>query len=177
PLIAHLQFIDPADIPRFASLNVVPVFQPLWAYEDPYVHDLTLPHITPETARWMYPIESVANYGATLAMGSDWSVSSMNPLEGIEVAVTRQSFEGPTASDQPYHPEERVSVATGLAAYTIGSAYACFWEKETGSLETGKSADLIVLSENPFKVPPTALSEIKVLMTLFQGKVIYNAEK
>jgi predicted amidohydrolase YtcJ len=177
PLIAHLQFIDPADVPRFAPLGVVPVFQALWAYEDSYVHDLTLPYITPETARWMYPMGSVASTGATMAMGSDWSVSSMNPLEAIEVAMTRQNPEGPTASDKPFYPEERIDLRTGLAAYTIGSAYACFWEKETGSIETGKSGDLVVLSKNPFTVPATELSEIKVLMTLFQGKAIYNAEK
>jgi predicted amidohydrolase YtcJ len=175
PLFAHIQFIDPADIPRFVGLAAIPLFQPLWAYEDSYVRDLTLPVITPETARWMYPMQSVASTGAALAMGSDWSVSSLNPLLGIEVAVTRQDPNGPKPIGDPYHPEERIDLRTALAAYTIGSAYANFWEKETGSIEAGKSADIIVLSENPFAVPPAELSEIKVLLTLFEGRAVYTA--
>jgi len=125
--------------------------------------------------RWNYPIRSVQQTGATLAFGSDWSVTSVNPLDGIEVAVTRQNFEGATESDKPFFPEERISLDTALAAYTIGSAYANFWDKETGSLEIGKSADLIVLSQNLFEIPAPQINQTKVLWTMFAGKVIYQA--
>lgn len=174
PLIAHLELIDPSDIPRFAALSVIPVFQPIWAYEDPYIKDLTIPKLGPTRMRWVYPIGSTYATGATLAMGSDWSVSSVNPLEGIEVVVTRQDPDGPFAMDPPFNPEERIALPAALAAYTIGGAYANFTEKETGSIEVGKSADLIVLSENLFAIPPSQISEARVLLTLFEGKTVYR---
>lgn len=174
PMIVHLELIDPADIPRFASLQVVPVFQPLWAFADSYIVDLTIPKLGEARSRWLYPMESVLGTGATMAMGSDWSVSSVNPLDGIEVAVTRQDPVGPTATDKPFIPEERMALRDALAAYTIGSAYVTFQEKNAGSIETGKFADIIVLSENLFIIPPYQLSEVKVLLTLFQGKVVYR---
>lgn len=109
-----------------------------------------------------------------MAMGSDWSVSSVNPLDGIEVAVTRQKPEGPTAADKSFIPEEKILLKDALAAYTIGSAYVTFRDQEAGSIETGKLADLIVLSENLFTIPPTQISEIKVLLTLLGGKEVYR---
>lgn len=174
PMMAHLELFDPADIPRFASLQVVPVFQPLWAFADPYIVDLTIPKLGEARSRWLYPMESVLVTGATMAMGSDWSVSSVNPLDGIEVAVTRQNPDGPTATDKSFIPEERMTLRDALAAYTIGSAYVTFQDTEAGSIETGKFADIIVLSENVFTIPPTQLSEVKVLLTLFQGKEVYR---
>ncbi|MBI2840285.1 MAG: amidohydrolase [Acidobacteria bacterium] len=174
PLIAHLELIDPADIPRFARIPVIPVFQPIWAYADSYITELTVPKLGPDRMRWVYPLGSIHQTGALMAMGSDWSVSSVNPLEGIEVAVTRQDPEGPRASDRPFYPEERLDLQTALAAYTIGSAFASFREKETGSIEAGKSADLIVLSRNLFEISPAEISEVKVLCTLFEGKSVYE---
>ena len=150
------------------------VFQPLWAFADPYIVDLTIPKLGEGRSRWLYPMESVLATGATMAMGSDWSVSSVNPLDGIEVAVTRQDPVGPTATDKPFIPEERMALRDALAAYTIGSAYVTFQDKDAGSIETGKFADIIVLSENLFIIPPYQLSEVKVLLTLFQGKVVYR---
>ncbi|HJZ13020.1 MAG TPA: amidohydrolase family protein, partial [Acidobacteriota bacterium] len=175
PTLSHIQLIDPQEIARFVRLNAIPCFQPLWAYEDAYIKDLTIPRLGPARMRWNYPIRSVQQTGATLAFGSDWSVTSVNPLDGIEVAVTRQNFEGATESDKPFFPEERISLDTALAAYTIGSAYANFWDKETGSLEVGKSADLIVLSQNLFEIPAPQINQTKVLWTMFAGKVIYQA--
>jgi predicted amidohydrolase YtcJ len=174
PVLAHIQLIDPKDIPRFAQLHAIACFQPLWAYEDAYIKDLTIPRLGPARMRWNYPMRSVQKTGATLAFGSDWDVTSLNPLDAIEVAVTRQNFEGATATDKPFYPEERISLDTALAAYTIGSAYANFWERETGSLEVGKSADLIVLSSNLFEVPPHQINQTNVLWTFFEGKVVYQ---
>jgi predicted amidohydrolase YtcJ len=172
PTLAHIELFDPADVQRFRELGAVASFQPLWAWRDPYIRDLTEPQLGPERSRWLYPIGSVAASGAVVAGGSDWSVSSMVPLEGIEVAVTRR---GPDEGPGPaWIPEERASLPTMLAAYTIGSAYAAFNEHVTGSLEVGKSADLIVLDHNLFAIPPHEISETKVLLTLFEGREVYR---
>ena len=175
-IIAHLELINPQDIPRFRDLAVIPCFQPIWAYSDPYIRDLTLPKLGEERSRWIYPINSVRKTGVTMAMGSDWNVSSVNPLDGIEVAVTRKDPDAPESDASVFIPEERIELDSALAAYTIGSAYANFWEKETGSIETGKSADLIVLSNNLFDIPPSQINQTKVMLTLFEGKKIYESD-
>ena len=175
PMIAHIELFDPKDIPRFASLQIVPVFQPIWAYADEYIMDLTIPKLGETRSRWIYPMQSVLVTGATMAMGSDWSVSSVNPLDGIEVSVTRQGPVGATAEDKPFLPEERIALKDALGAYTIGSAYVTFQEKNTGSLEPGKLADVIILSENLFTIPPAQISEVKVLLTLFGGKEVFRS--
>ncbi len=172
PLIAHLEVIEPEDIPRFRRLGVVADFQPLWAFADPYIKDLTLPKLGPERSRWIYPIGSVAASGGVVAGGSDWSVSSMNPLEAIEVAVRRQDPDAPAGD--PFLPEERIALPEAIAAYTIAGAYAAFEEKETGSLEAGKAADLIVLDRNLFEIPPEQIGDAKVLLTLLEGKTVFR---
>jgi predicted amidohydrolase YtcJ len=173
PLIAHLELIDPADIPRFHSVPAIACFQPLWAYADPYINDLTIPKLGPERSRWLYPMGSVAQDHGPLAFGSDWSVSSVNPLDGIEVAVTRCDPDADSCKES-FLPMEKLNLPTALRAYTLGSAYANFWEKETGSLEQGKSADFVVLSKDLFKIPPADINKSKVLMTVFEGKIIYH---
>ncbi len=174
PILAHIELIDPADVSRFVQVGAIPCFQPLWAYEDSYITDLTRPKLGDDRMRWIYPIESVVKTGANLAFGSDWNVSSVNPLDGIEVAVTRSNFEGAEAGKNVFIPEEKIDLPTALAGYTIGSAYANFWEKETGSLEVGKSAEVIVLDKNLFQIPPSEISEVRVLLTLFKGKTVYR---
>jgi hypothetical protein len=173
PLLAHIELIEPEDIPRFRRLGVVADFQPLWAWADPYIKELTLPKLGPERSRWLYPIASVASAGAVVAGGSDWSVSSMNPLDAIQVAVTRRGLEEPPGP--AFIPEERLGLPEMLAAYTIAGAYAAFEEKETGSIETGKAADLIVLDHNLFDLPPEKIHEAKVLWTLLEGREVYRA--
>jgi predicted amidohydrolase YtcJ len=172
PMLAHIELIDPQDIPRFAKLNVIPNFQALWAFADPYIKDLTIPQLGKERSRWLYPIRSVADTGARLAMGSDWNVSSVNPLDAIEVAVTRKNPDDDT--DQVFIPEERISLQETLAAYTIGSAYANFREQDAGSIEKGKYADIIILSQNLFEIPAKDINRTKVLLTLLEGKEIYR---
>jgi predicted amidohydrolase YtcJ len=173
PLLAHIQLFSPVDIPRFRELGVIADFQPLWAIEDAYIRDLTVPFLGPARSRWLYPMASMARTGAVLAAGSDWSVTSMNPLEAIEVAITRCDPALSTC-DRPWIPEERVDLATMLAAYTIGGAYAGFEERASGSLEAGKLADLIVLDRNLFSIPPGEISEAKVLLTLFEGRAVFG---
>ena len=170
--IAHIELFDPADIPRFRELGVVANFQPLWAFADDYMTKLTLPALEPERARWIYPIHSLLASGAVLAFGSDWAVSSPNPLEELEVAVTRMGPHGETS--EPFLPEERIDLGDALAAFTIGAAYVNFQDDRTGSIETGKLADLIVLDRNLFAIKPEEISEARVLLTLFGGKPVHG---
>jgi predicted amidohydrolase YtcJ len=172
PIVAHLELIDPADIPRFAELGVIPSFQPLWAFADDYITRLTEPVLGPERSRWLYPIGSVARTGAHLAAGSDWSVSSMNPLDAIQVAVTRR---GPRdTAGAPWIPEEVVTLQTILRAYTEGGAYAAGEEATAGTLEIGKAADLIVLDRDLYHIPAVQIHDVKVLLTLLDGREVWR---
>ena len=171
--IAHIELFDPVDIPRFRKLGVIANFQPLWANGDKYITELTEPKLGPERSRWLYPIGSVLESGGEFAFGSDWSVSSMNPLEGMQVAVTRRELG--KGAGPAWIPEERIALPDAIAAYTIRGAYLDFSEKETGSIEVGKLADLVVLDKNLFELPPSRISEAKVLLTLLEGKEVYRA--
>lgn len=170
--IAHLEVVEPEDVPRFRRLGVIANFQALWAFADDYIVDLTWPALGPARSRWIYPIGSIARSGAVLAFGSDWSVSSLNPLDAIQVALTRQALSEPRRP--PLVAEEAIDLPTALAAYTIGSAYANGLEAETGSIEVGKSADLTVLSANLFEVPSGEIHRQKVLLTLLEGRPVYR---
>ncbi len=172
--IAHIELFDPSDIIRFRRLGVVANFQPLWAWADPYIVDMTIPILGPERSRYLYPIRSVANTGAVIASGSDWSVSSMNPLDAIQIAVTRRGLtEGPGPA---WLPDETVDLALMLATYTINGAYVNFQENETGSIEVGKAADLVLLDRNLFDIPSHEIHRAKVLLTLLEGNEVYREE-
>jgi hypothetical protein len=172
-IIAHLELIDPADIPRFRSLGVVASFQAFWAQRDDYIADLTEPVLGPVRSRWLYPIASVMNSGAVVVGGSDWSVSSLNPLDAIEVAITRRS---PDSLPGPaWIPEERVDLERMVAAYTINGAWANHQERDRGSLEVGKFADFVVLDRNLFTMPVNQIHSAKVLQTYFEGNLVYGA--
>jgi len=170
--MAHIQLFDPAEIPRFRRLGVIANFQALWAYADTYITDLTEPVLGPERSRWLYPIRSLMESGAVVVGGSDWSVSSVNPLDAIEVGVTRRA---PGAEDgAAWIPEERVDLARMIAAYTIGGAYVSFEERDSGSLEAGKWADLVVLDRNLFELPPHEIHSARVLWTLLEGETVWR---
>ncbi|NQV86895.1 MAG: amidohydrolase family protein [Woeseiaceae bacterium] len=169
--ISHLQAIHPNDLARFRELDVIANFQPLWAYADSYITDLTLPFIGQERANWMYTIRSVINAGGMVAFGSDWSVSTANPFPQIETAVTRKD---PGRDGESFMPHETIDLATALAAFTINSAYVNGIELESGSIEVGKLADLIVLDRNLFSIPAKEISETKVLLTLLGGRPVHG---
>jgi predicted amidohydrolase YtcJ len=170
--ISHLQIIDPDDIARFAELDVIANFQPLWAYADDYVVDLTIPFIGQERANWMYPIKSVIDSGGTVAFGSDWSVSTANPFPQIETAVTRIDADN---HDTPVmNPEQRITLEQAIEAFTINAAFVNKQEDNTGSIETGKLADLIVIDRNLFEIEATEISDASVLLTLFEGEPVYG---
>jgi len=170
--ISHLQLIHPDDVPRFRKLGVIANFQPLWAYNDLYITDLTVPFIGPERSKWLYPINSVYRSGAVVAFGSDWSVSSANPFEEIETAVTRQSAVGEPG--EPLLPSEALALPQALAAFTINAAYTNRLDDRTGSIEVGKFADLIVLDRNLFEIPPAAISDARPLVTLLEGEAVHG---
>ncbi|MDC0178467.1 amidohydrolase [Woeseiaceae bacterium] len=171
--ISHLQLINPEDIERFAELSVVANFQPLWAYTDDYITDLTAPFLGDKRMRWMYPIRSIQKSGGMIAFGSDWSVSTANPFHQMETAITRMSAIEETEAE-PLVIEERIDRETAIEAFTINAAYVNRSEHETGSIEVGKYADLIVLTQNLFEVNELDISETKVMLTLFEGRVVHG---
>lgn len=173
PILAHLEVIDEADLPRFAEHGVHAAFSPLWAYADSYITDLTIPVIGPERSEWLYPMGSVARAGGVLIAGSDWSVSTMDPFDAMEVAVTREAPDGSVTT--PLTPAQRIELQQVLEAYTINGARASFVEDELGSITEGKRADLIVIDRDPFAIDPVELSEIQVLRTLLDGREVYSA--
>jgi hypothetical protein len=173
PHVAHLQLFHPDDVGRFRALGVVANMQPLWAYADSYIRDLTEPRLGAGRSKWLYPFGALHSSGAMLAGGSDWSVTSVNPLEAIQVAVTRKALDAP--ADAPaWLPEQRLDLAAALAAYTNGGAFVSFEEKDSGSLEAGKLADLIVLDRNLFETPVEHIHRARVLWTLFEGREVHR---
>lgn len=172
PIIAHLELFDPADLPRMRELGVAASFQPFWAQADEYIRKLTEPVLGPARSRWLYPIGSAFATGAVIAGGSDWTVSSLNPLDAMQVAITRRGLEHPAGP--AWIPEERVSLPQMLAAYTINAAWALKQERETGSLVIGKQADLVVLDRDLFAQPDTGIHNARVLLTLLEGKPVYR---
>jgi hypothetical protein len=172
--IAHLQVVHPADVPRFAALDVTATIQPFWACRDGQMVDLTIPFLGAERTRWQYPFGSLVRAGARLAGGSDWSVSTANVVEEIQVAVMR-SYPDPDVDPAPLLPEEAVDVATGLRAFTAGAAWVNHLDVETGTLESGKAADLVVLDRDVVASDPSDLREARVLLTLVEGRPVHAA--
>ncbi|MFU8816904.1 MAG: amidohydrolase [Pseudomonadales bacterium] len=172
--ICHLQLVHPDDYPRFGELGVLANFQALWAYPDEYITDINLPAVGAERVQRMYPIRSIEQAGGTIVGGSDWSVSSMNPLDAIEVAVTRQDPAGLVSG--VLNAAEAVTLETMLAAYTRGTAFLMHQEDRSGMLAAGMLADLVVLDRNLFDLAPSAINEARVVKTYFSGRLVYSAQ-
>jgi predicted amidohydrolase YtcJ len=171
--LAHIQLVHPDDQPRFAELGVVANAQPYWAAASRYVNELTLPFIGEERARYHYPFASLHRAGVRLAFGSDWTVSTADPLAQIEVAVTR--VEHPNRDTEPLLPEEALDLDTAVAAFTRGSAYVNFLDEETGTIEPGKLADLVVLDRDLFDPGAGPVGDARVLLTLVEGEAVHDA--
>ncbi|MEZ4423686.1 MAG: amidohydrolase family protein [Gemmatimonadota bacterium] len=171
--LAHIQLVHPDDRDRFAALDAVANVQPLWSFADAYMTELTEPRLGPERSAWQYPLRSLADSGARLAAGSDWSVSSLNPLDAIQVAVTHRSLE-PGPDEPVWNPDERVDLPTVLDAYTRGGAWVNFEAAESGSIEPGKLADLIVLDRDLFGTDPVDIHRARVLLTLLEGELVFR---
>ncbi|MGW1194091.1 amidohydrolase family protein, partial [Streptomyces sp. NPDC002559] len=169
--LAHLQVVHPDDIPRFAALGAIANIQPLWAAHEPQMDELTIPFLGPERASWQYPFGDLLRTGATLAAGSDWPVSSPNPLEGIHVAVNRK--EPGTTDDRIFLPEQRIDPTTALTAYTAGSAHVN-GHHDTGSLHPGNLADLAILDRDILTAPPEEIASARVERTYVGGRLVHS---
>jgi predicted amidohydrolase YtcJ len=167
--IEHAQHLRPEEIKRFGAERVIASMQPYHAIDDGRWAEN---RIGPNRAKGTYAFRSLLDAGATLAFGSDWFVAPMEPLMGIYAAVTRRTLDG--KRPQGWVPEQKITVAEAVRAYTMGSAYASGDEKLKGSIEVGKLADLVVLSADIFKIDPVEIEKTKVMMTIFDGKVIYE---
>jgi predicted amidohydrolase YtcJ len=172
PHIAHIQVIHPDDIGRFRELDVVANAQPLWASHEEQMDVLTIPFIG-DRWRWQYPFRSLRAAGAVLAMGSDWSVSSADPLWEMEIAVERRYRDAP-ADREVFLPEERLDLIDALAAFTAGSAYVNHLDRDTGTIEVGKLADLAVLDRDLFDRGAGAIGEARVVGTFVEGTPVFE---
>jgi hypothetical protein len=157
------------EIKRFASQRVIASMQPYHAIDDGRWAEN---RIGPERAKGTYAFRSLLDAGAILAFGSDWFVAPMEPLMGIYGALTRRTLDGKRSDG--WVPEQKITVAEAMRAYTLGSAYASFDEKLKGSIEVGKLADLAVLSADIFKIDPVEIAKAKVVMTIFDGRLVYQ---
>jgi predicted amidohydrolase YtcJ len=171
--IAHLQVLHPDDIPRFAELSVTANMQALWAAHEPQMDELTIPFLGPERSARQYPFASLLRAGARLAAGSDWAVSSANPLEGIHVAVNRALPDAEPGAE-PLLPGQALTLAEALAAYTAGSAYVNHLD-ETGAVAPGYLADLVVLDRDPFTGPPGEIASAAAVLTYVEGQQVFAA--
>lgn len=176
--LAHIQVVHPDDLPRFRGLGAVANAQPLWAAHEAQMDELTIPFLGEPRWTWQYPFASLVRHGATLAMGSDWSVSSPDPLEEMHVAVNRMMPPGyPYRVEQAeaFLPDERIDLPTAIAAFTMGSAFVNHLERDTGSIEVGKYADLAVVNRNLFAHPVVEIAEASVELTFVEGERVYAA--
>jgi predicted amidohydrolase YtcJ len=172
--LAHLQFVDPADVPRMRRLNVTANVTPLWARREDSVEVLTLPFVSPEVAPTIYPFASIHATGGRVAFGSDWSVSTPEPLEQLATAVNRIDPHG--TAEEPLYAEECLDLDTAIAAHTINGAYVAFTDDRCGTIEAGKVADLVLLDRDLFAAGNDGIAAAKTLLTLSEGEVVFAAD-
>lgn len=174
--LAHIQVIHPDDIPRFAELDVVANMQPLWARHEDQMDLLTIPFLGRRRAAWQYPFGSLHRAGAKLASGSDWPVSTANPLEILHTAVNRAPAGATGPSALPFLGEQALSLADALIAHTLGTAYLNHDETRSGSIEIGKAGDIVILDRDIFAAPVAEIGSARVIYTIIGGEVVYHAD-
>jgi predicted amidohydrolase YtcJ len=177
--LAHLQFITPRDMGRFAELGVAANFQPLWACLETQMEELTLPFVGPERALWQYQIGSLLRGGTRIAFGSDWPISSADPLQEIHVAVNRVLSErlgrpGKPESEDPFLPDQAITVDAAVDAFTAGVAWVNHAEDVAGRLLPGMRADVAVLDQDLFAISPRDIGGTSVVMTVAGGTVVFG---
>lgn len=174
--IAHIQVIHPDDVPRFRDLGVAANMQSYWATLEPQMIELTLPFLGEQRSAWQYPFGDLLRAGAVLAAGSDWSVSTPDPLAAIHTAVNRTAAPGHEEGDfEPFLPDQAIDLGSSLVAYTAGSAWVNHRDHDTGTIEAGKLADVVVLDRDPFAGPPEQIGATRVLQTFVGGTRVYAA--
>lgn len=172
-MITHLQLVTPEDILRFKQLDVIGLPNPYWFKIDDDYHVLAVPYLGEERAKIQYPMRSFLEAGVRMASASDFPVTvPYDPLMGMEIGVTRSNLG--TAGGDILWPEQRVSLEEMVASFSINGAYSNFLEDQTGSLETGKQADFVVLDQNIFNVPPEEIGRTKVLQTYLEGLLVHD---
>ncbi len=179
--LAHLQFIRPSDLPRFAALGAVANFQPLWACNEPQMTELTIPFVGAERAAWQYQIGGLARRGARIAFGSDWPVSSADPLQEIHVAVNRVlSTElgrpGTPETTEPFLPEHAITLDAAIGAFTEGVAYVNHEDQVTGRLAPGMRADIVVLDQDLYAIPASEIGSTQAALTVANGQLVFGDE-
>jgi predicted amidohydrolase YtcJ len=179
--LAHLQFITPKDMDRFRRLNAIANFQPLWAAAEPQMIELTLPFVGPERATWQYRIGGLADRGTRLAFGSDWPVSSGDPIQEMHVAVNRVLSRtlgrpGRPECEEPFLPDEAIGIDTAIRAFTEGVAYVNHEDHLTGRLQAGMRADVVVLNQDLFAIPAADIGDTSVDLTVASGRVVHGDE-
>jgi predicted amidohydrolase YtcJ len=183
--ITHLQLVDKQDLPRFKDLNVIASVQPYWQFKGPKWWRQVDYQFLGERAEWQFPLGSFFKNGITVASSSDYPATvDAYPLRAIEIGVTRNLDNGPVfgveditdIDDERYllNKDERATVTEMVKSFTINGAYMLFMENETGSIEPGKLADLVVLDQNILVVNPLDIDKTKVLLTIFGGEVVYE---
>lgn len=169
--IEHAQHLRPQDIARFGRGRIVASMQPYHCADDGRWAEK---RIGPERARTTYAFRSLLEHGAVLAFGSDWTVAPLDPLLGIAAAVTRRTLDG--KHPDGWVPEEKISVEQAVRAYTVGSAFAEFQDHVKGTLTPGKLADVVILDRDIFTIPPTEIDQARVVCTIMDGRVVFDAE-
>lgn len=167
--IEHAQHLQPADIPRFGRQKVIASMQPYHAVDDGRWCES---HLGAERCRGAYVMRSLLDAGATLAFGSDWTIAPLDPLTGIHAAVTRRTLDGKNPGG--WQPQQKITLAETVRAYTVGSAYAEFAEAVKGTLEPGKLADLVILDRDIFTMDPAEIMAARVVLTIMDGEVVYE---
>ncbi len=178
--LAHLSLIDAADLPRFRRLGVIANMTPLWSRGDPWETVFAPRMFGAERAQRLYQTRSLLDSGAVLVWGSDWPVTGVSPLDGLETAVTHRYPGGKDpngAEDHEWLPGERLNLEQAITAYTAAGAYLAHDDSRRGTLEVGKAADLVVLERNLFETAPLAIHQVQVEMTVLGGKVVYERVK
>lgn len=173
--VEHIEDPSAADIPRFGKLGVIASMQPLHTYPDDDTLKSWAPNIGLERAQRGWPWQSIQKSGGVLAFGSDWPIVTLSPWPGLQTAVTRETAEG--KPEGGWIPSERINLGDAIRGYTINAAFAGHREKTEGSLEPGKVADLIILSQDLFKIAPSRIGETKPVLTMVGGRVAYASEK
>ncbi len=172
-LITHLQLVAHEDILRFKQLELIGVPQPFWFKVDDEYWNLALPYLGKERADRQYPMRSFIDAGVVMASSSDFPVTiPFDPLIGIQLGITRSEIDQKT--EEILWAEEKVTLEDMILSFTYNGATANFLENETGSIETGKKADIVVLDQNLFEISPTQIAQTKILLTLVDGKEVFR---
>ncbi|MGH9501805.1 MAG: amidohydrolase [Terriglobales bacterium] len=168
--IEHAQHMAAKDFDRFAQLHVIASVQPYHAIDDGRWAEARIGH---DRASRTYAFRTFLEHGVRLAFGTDWDVAPLNPMLGLYAAVTRATLDGKNPNG--WFPEQKLTIAEAVEAYTMGSAYAEFQEKDKGSITPGKLADMVLLSDDVFTVDPTKIRDVKVVKTFVGGKIVFDA--